>query len=87
VIVGFYSFGSLDHQHRVLHQSSLPYLSEDRESTSYQKTPTPAQAPGSTGRPALAPRFADRGRLTHLTKEEARDALDVVTGEYLINGS
>jgi hypothetical protein len=29
----------------------------------------------------------DRGCLTHLTEEEARDAPDVVTGEYLINGS
>jgi hypothetical protein len=36
VIAGFCSFGALDHQRRVLHQSSLPYLSEDRESTSYQ---------------------------------------------------
>jgi hypothetical protein len=36
VIVGFYSFGALDHQRRVLHQSSLPYLSKDRDSTSYQ---------------------------------------------------
>ncbi|XP_025800065.1 uncharacterized protein LOC112879864 [Panicum hallii] len=45
-----------------------------------KKTPTPARAPGSTGRPAQAPRSADRGRLTHLTEEEARDAPDVVTG-------
>jgi hypothetical protein len=36
VIAGFCSFGALDHQRRVLHQSSLPYLSEDRDSTSYQ---------------------------------------------------
>jgi hypothetical protein len=36
VTAGFYSFGALDHQHRVLHQSSLPYLSEDRDSTFYQ---------------------------------------------------
>jgi hypothetical protein len=36
VIVKFSSFGALDHQRRVLHQSSLPYLSEDRDSSSYQ---------------------------------------------------
>jgi hypothetical protein len=36
VIAGFCSFGALDHQRRVLHQSSLPYLSEDRDSTFYQ---------------------------------------------------
>jgi hypothetical protein len=36
VIAGFYSFGALDHQRRVPHQSSLPYLSEDQDSTSYQ---------------------------------------------------
>jgi hypothetical protein len=36
VIAGFCSFGAFDHQCRVLHQSSLPYLSEDRDSTSYQ---------------------------------------------------
>jgi hypothetical protein len=52
-----------------------------------KKTSTPARALGSAGRPAQAPRSADRGRLTHLTEEEARDAPDVVTGEYLINGS
>jgi hypothetical protein len=48
---------------------------------------TPARAPSSAGRLAQAPRSADRGRLTHLTEEEARDAPDVVTGEYLIHGS
>jgi hypothetical protein len=36
VIARFCSFGALDHQHRVLHQSSLPYLLEDRDSISYQ---------------------------------------------------
>jgi hypothetical protein len=36
VIAGFCSFGALDHQRRVLHQSSLPFLSEDQDSTSYQ---------------------------------------------------
>jgi hypothetical protein len=36
VITGFCSFGALDHQRQVLHQSSLPYLSEDRDSASYQ---------------------------------------------------
>jgi hypothetical protein len=35
VIVRFCSFGALDHQRRVLHRSSLLYLSEDRDSTSY----------------------------------------------------
>ncbi|XP_025798638.1 uncharacterized protein LOC112878607 [Panicum hallii] len=45
-----------------------------------KKTSTPARALGSAGRPAQAPRSADRGRLTHLTEEEARDAPDVVTG-------
>jgi hypothetical protein len=35
VIAGFCSFRVLDHQRRILHQSSLPYLSEDRDSTSY----------------------------------------------------
>jgi hypothetical protein len=35
VIAGFCSFGALDHQRRVLHQSSLLYLSEDPDSTSY----------------------------------------------------
>jgi hypothetical protein len=36
VIAGFCSFGALDHQRQVLHQSCLPYFSEDRDSTSYQ---------------------------------------------------
>jgi hypothetical protein len=36
VIARFCSFEALDHQRRVLHQSSLPYLSKDRDSTSYQ---------------------------------------------------
>jgi hypothetical protein len=36
VIAGFCSFEALDHQRRVLHQSSLPYLSEDWDSSSYQ---------------------------------------------------
>jgi hypothetical protein len=36
VIVRFCSFRALDHQRRVLHQSSLLCLSEDRDSTSYQ---------------------------------------------------
>jgi hypothetical protein len=31
VIAGFCSFGGFDHQRQVLHQSSLPYLSEDRD--------------------------------------------------------
>jgi hypothetical protein len=36
VIVRFCSFGALVHQRRVLHQSSLPYLSKDWDSSSYQ---------------------------------------------------
>jgi hypothetical protein len=36
VIARFCSFGALVHQRRLLHQSSLPYLSEDRDSSSYQ---------------------------------------------------
>jgi hypothetical protein len=36
VIARFCSFGALVHQHRVLHESSLPYLSEDWDSSSYQ---------------------------------------------------
>jgi hypothetical protein len=36
VLARFCSFGALDHQRRLLHQSSLPYLSEDQDSTSYQ---------------------------------------------------
>jgi hypothetical protein len=40
---------SLRHQHRDLHQSTYPYLSEDRDSSYYQEHPTdrpplPAQA-------------------------------------------
>jgi hypothetical protein len=35
VIARFCSFGALDHQRRVFHQSSLPYLSENRDSSSY----------------------------------------------------
>lgn len=38
-------------------------------------------------RPVQAPGTTDYGHLNHLTEEEPRDALDVVTGEYLINGS
>jgi hypothetical protein len=37
VIARFCSFEALDHQRQVLHQSSLSYLSEDRDSTSYQE--------------------------------------------------
>jgi hypothetical protein len=36
VIVRFCSFRALVHQRRVLHQLSLLYLSEDRDSSSYQ---------------------------------------------------
>ena len=33
------------------------------------------------------PHTTDRAHLAHITKEEARDAPDVVTGKYFINGS
>jgi hypothetical protein len=36
VIARFCSFRALVHQCRVLHQSSLPYISEDQDSSSYQ---------------------------------------------------
>ena len=47
----------------------------------------PARAPGTAGRLAQAPRTTDRGRLNHLTAKEAREAPDVVTGEFMINGN
>ena len=33
------------------------------------------------------PRTIDRGCLNHMTEEEAREAPEVVTGMYLINGA
>jgi hypothetical protein len=41
VIARFYSFGALNHQHQVLHRSRLPYLSEDWDSSSYHRLPSP----------------------------------------------
>ena len=49
-----------------------------------EKTQTKAQASDSTSK---TPHTIDRARLAHITEEEARDAPDVVTGKYLINGS
>ena len=49
-----------------------------------KKTQTKAQASDSTSK---TPHTTDRARLAHITEEEARDAPDVVTGKYLINGS
>jgi len=49
-----------------------------------KKTQTKAQASDSTSK---TPHTTDRARLSHITEEEARDAPDVVTGKYLINGS
>jgi hypothetical protein len=50
---------------------------------------TPARAPASGGRPpkAAPPPAAGRGRLNHLTEEEAADAPDVVIGKFLVCGT
>jgi hypothetical protein len=50
---------------------------------------TPARAPAPGGRPlqAAPPPAASRGRLNHLTKEEAADAPDVMIGEFLVCGT
>jgi hypothetical protein len=50
---------------------------------------TPVRAPAPGGRPpqAAPPSAAGRGRLNHLTKEEADDAPDVVIGEFLVCGT
>jgi hypothetical protein len=52
-------------------------------------TVTPARAPAPGGRPpqAAPPPTAGRGRLNHLTEEEAADAPDVVIGEFLVCGT
>jgi hypothetical protein len=49
-------------------------------------TATPVRAPALGGRPpqAAPPPTAGRGRLNHLTEEEAADAPDVVIGEFLV---
>jgi hypothetical protein len=50
---------------------------------------TPARAPALVGRPpqAAPPLATGRGRLNHLTEEEAADALDIVIGEFLVCGT
>jgi hypothetical protein len=50
---------------------------------------TPARAPAPGGRPpqAAPPLPAGRGRLNHLTEEEATDAPNVVIGEFLVCGT
>jgi hypothetical protein len=50
---------------------------------------TPARAPAPGGRPlqAASPPAAGRGRLNHLTEEEAADAPDVVIGKFLVCGT
>jgi hypothetical protein len=50
---------------------------------------TPARAPAPGGRPpqAAPPPAAGRGRLNHLTEEEAANAPDVVIGEFLVCGT
>jgi hypothetical protein len=50
---------------------------------------TPVRAPAPGGRPpqAAPPSAAGRGRLNHLTKEEAADAPDIVIGEFLVCGT
>jgi hypothetical protein len=50
---------------------------------------TPVRAPAPRGRPpqAAPPPTASRGRLNHLPEEEAADAPDVVTGEFLVCGT
>jgi hypothetical protein len=50
---------------------------------------TPVRAPAPGGRPpqAAPPPAAGRGRLNHLTEEEAADAPDVVIGEFLVCGT
>jgi hypothetical protein len=50
---------------------------------------TPARAPTPGGRPPQATPLlaADRGRLNHLTEEEAADAPDIVIGEFLVCGT
>jgi hypothetical protein len=52
-------------------------------------TATPARAPALGGRPpqAAPPPIADRGKLNHLTEEEAANAPDVVIGESLVCGT
>jgi hypothetical protein len=50
---------------------------------------TPARAPTPGGRlsQAAPPPTAGRGRLNHLTEEEAADAPDIVIGEFLVCGT
>jgi hypothetical protein len=50
---------------------------------------TPARAPALGGQPpqTAPPPAAGRGRLNHLTEEEAADAPDVVIGKFLVCGT
>jgi hypothetical protein len=50
---------------------------------------SPARAPAPGGRPpqAAPPPAAGRGRLNHLTEEEAANALDVMIGKFLVCGT
>jgi hypothetical protein len=50
---------------------------------------TLARAPAPVGRPpqAAPPLAAGRGRLNHLTEEDAADAPDIVIGEFLVHGT
>jgi hypothetical protein len=50
-------------------------------------SPTRAPAPGGRPPQAAPPPAAGRGRLNHLTEEEAADAPDVVIGEFLVCGT
>jgi hypothetical protein len=50
-------------------------------------TPTRAPAPGGRPPQAAPPPAAGRGRLNHLTEEEAVDAPDVVIGKFLVCGA
>jgi hypothetical protein len=50
-------------------------------------TPTRAPAPGGRPPQSAPPPTAGRGRLNHLTEEEAADAPDVVIGEFLVCGT
>jgi hypothetical protein len=50
-------------------------------------TPTRAAAPGGRPPQAAPPLAVGRGRMNHLTEEEAADAPDIVIGKFLICGT
>jgi hypothetical protein len=60
-----------------LKKSSAPSLSAPR--------PNPGQGRGTTGRNTKTQANNARGRLNHVTTEEAAEALDVVLGMFLVN--